>query len=88
MCATGLQPFGPAMKCPFPRVDVLIAGGAPCNTACKLRARQAVQLSFRATPSLQREIFLPTDMCHTVARSAVTNMPSDDRVACGSVGSL
>ena len=30
---TGLQPFGPAMKCPFPRVDVLIAGGASCNTA-------------------------------------------------------
>ena len=33
VCATGLQLFGPAMKCPFPRVDVLIAGGAPCNTA-------------------------------------------------------
>ena len=42
----------------------------------------------RATPSMQREIFLTTDVCHTVARSAVTNMPSDDRVACGNVGSL
>ena len=34
------------------------------------------------------KIFLATDVCHTVARSAVTNMLSDDRVACGNVGSL
>ncbi len=53
-----------------------------------LSARQTVQLSFHATPSLQREVFLATDVCHTVARSAVTNTASDYRVACGNVGSL
>ncbi len=54
----------------------------------KLRARQVMQLSFRATPSMQREIFLATNVCHTVARSAVTNTTSEDRVACGNIGSL
>ena len=51
-----------------------------CQTQTK--PRQSVQLSFRATPSMQREIYLATDVCHTVARSAVTNTPSNDRVAC------